>query len=168
MKFIQNRRRSIFLFLIAILTAIVLYPSRRLVVAWPMVHRQKIFSLPPSGRFIIVYDDRRKGHHAMGDFLVVGDGKIRFLRMIYKKPMKGIETYFNAKDITEDEESVFVRQNNAPVPALHIVVSKVKNQALILDGQAIKFRELFPEGAVLTIKTDRRPRVAWWLSMIRF
>jgi len=163
LKFTWSSKKVAGFLLVAAIVSIVLYPVRRLVVTWPAGQRHESFAIPPDGRFWIVYDSRQEGHDTTGEFQVCRDGKIRFRRMIYRKPFKEKRNFFMPGDMSEDMERIFVRQDLSPIPALHLVVSRKNNQALLLDGRTIKFSKLFPEGALLTIKTVPRPRVYGWL-----
>ncbi len=162
MKILWNRRKVFGLLLVVLMVIFALYPVRKMVVIWPAGHRQIAYPTPHGGKFMILYDTRREGHHATGEFEICRDGKIRFVRMIYLKPFKGMKDTLAPDRVGEDSQRIFVRQDLPPVPALHLVVSREKNQALLLGGQAIKFSQLFPEGAVLEIKTVRRLQAFWW------
>jgi len=163
MKRKMSKKKITGLFLIISLIILSAFPIRRLVVSGPAGHQRVTFSIPAHRPvFRIVYDSRGKGLPATGEFSICPDGGIQLLRMIYSKSAKGLKRLFSEKDIVEAGNKTIVVQKNHPVPALHLVVSKAKGQMLLLDGRKIKFDELFSEGAVLTIKTIRRPRVYWW------
>ncbi len=158
-----SMKKVVGLFLIISLIILAAFPIRRLVVSGPAGHQRVTFSIPAHRPvFRIVYDSRGEGPPAAGEFSICPDGEIQLLRMIYNKSTKGLKRFFSEKDIVEAENKTIVVQKNHPVPALHLVVSKAKDQMLLLGGRKIRFNELFSEGAVLTIKTLRRPRVYWW------
>jgi hypothetical protein len=149
MKRKMSEKKMMGLFLIISLIVFAAFPLRRLVVSGAAGRQQVVFPVPESPPiFRIVYDSRDKGLSATGEFSVCPNGEIQPLGRICNKPEKGLKRFFSAKD--------------CPVPALHLVVSKEKSQMLLLNERKIRFDELFSEGAVLTIKTIRRPRVYWW------
>ena len=152
---------------LVILTGMMIFmlaPVRKLVVSFPSGNLRMVYPLPPHGRFSILYDARPEGHHATGDFFIERDGRLRLLRMIYQKPfpLGKIRNTVSPGCVTEDPSHVFVRQEIPPFPAVHLVVTAARGQTLLLEGRAVHLRDIFPEGALLDIRTVRRARLFWW------
>ncbi len=163
-RFPDKARRALYLLPVVIMGIFFFYPVRRLVISWPTKHQQIIFPVPTDGIFRVLYDTRPNGHQTTGVFQVSKSDKLRFVRMLYRKPLdiKELESRYAPGKVTEDAERVYVHQDIPPVPEIHICVSNVRRQALSLNGKLIYFCNLFPEGALLNIKILRRSQVIWW------
>ncbi len=152
---------------LALLTAVIVFalsPVRRLIVASPAQNIRKIYPLPVNSRFRILYDARSQGHRVMGEFEIVRNGQFRLLRMIYRKPfpLERLKTIVPPRTVTEDATHVYIRQKIPPFPALHLVVTAPRRQTLLMDHRVVRFRDIFPHGALLDIRTVRRARIFWW------
>jgi len=163
MKRKMSKKKVTGLFLIISLIVFAAFPVRMLVVSGAAGRQQVVLPVPENPPvFGVVYNSRGKGPPSTGEFSICPKGEIQLLRMIYNKSAKGLKRFFSAKDIVKTGNKTIVARKTPPVPALHLVVSRRKGQMLLLNERKIRFDKLFSEGAVLTIKTLRRPRVYWW------
>jgi len=152
---------------LALLTAMIVFalsPVRKLVISSPAHNTRKIYPLPANGRFRVLYDARPRRHQVMGEFDIVRNGRLRLLRMIYRKPfpLKKLKTIVPPRAITEDATHVYIRQSIPPFPALHLVLTTSRHQALLMDHRVVTLRDIFPDGSLLDIRTVRRARIFWW------
>jgi hypothetical protein len=164
MKNTRNKKKVLGLLCIVCLMAFIAFPVRRLVILWPAAHQQATFHLPANHIFRVVYDSRETDSYTIGKFSIVSNGKIQLLEMVYHNPGEKLKSFLNTTKIIKEKNNIISHRQSAPVPTLHLAVSAKKKQTILMDGKSIRFRDLFPDGAIITIKTVQRVRVYWWIQ----
>ncbi len=152
------KRKMILFALLGLSLGAAYWPLPRLEIARPGGGPAFYVPLPRERWFQVVYRDVEDSRVEVRGFRVERDGKIRLLETRYNPAPKGLLERYGAQQVFREGNTLVVREDTTPFPALHLVNTPGAPRIIRLgEGREIDLSHLFSGQGIVRVRVVEKP-----------